>query len=81
MIWDISTGLAWVFNWIIMLLFWAGLIILIVWVVKKLSKGGGSAIKKVTGWISLKNDMPKVKSLRQSLSNLRRICPDKIAER
>jgi putative membrane protein len=46
MIWDISIGLAWVFNWIIMLLFWAGLIIIIVWVVKKLSKGGGSAIKK-----------------------------------
>jgi putative membrane protein len=45
MIWDISTGLAWVFNWIILLLLLAGLIILIVWVVRRLSKDGGSAIK------------------------------------
>ena len=45
MIWDISIGLAWVFNWIIMLLFWVGLIVLVVWVVRKLSKGGGSATK------------------------------------
>ena len=46
MFWDFGTGWWWVFNWGFMILFWIGLIFLIVWVVIKLSKGGGTSSKK-----------------------------------
>ena len=46
MMWDFGIGWWWGFGGIFMVLLWIGLIILIVWGVTKLSKGGGSEIKK-----------------------------------
>ena len=45
--WDITTGMGWWmgFGIIWMILFWGGLIALIVWVIRKLS-GGGSSTRK-----------------------------------
>lgn len=46
-LWDIPTGMGWWmgFGIIWMVLFWGGLIALIVWGIKKLSGGGGTARK------------------------------------
>ncbi len=45
MIWDAGIGWWWVFGGVFMLLFWVGLIVLIVWGVMKIVRGGGSAPK------------------------------------
>lgn len=45
MMWDAGIGWWWAFGGLFMLLFWAGLIVLIVWGVMKIVKGGGSAKK------------------------------------
>ena len=46
MMWDFGIGWWWGFGGIFMILLWIGLIILIVWGVMKLSKGGGTESKK-----------------------------------
>ena len=45
MMWDVGVGWWWAFGGLFMLLFWAGLIVLIVWGVMKLGKGGGTVPK------------------------------------
>ncbi len=43
MCWDFGLGGGWwILAWILMLLFWAGLIALIVWGIKALTSGGGT---------------------------------------
>jgi putative membrane protein len=46
MFWDIGAGWWWAFGGVFMILFWVGLIVLIVWVVMRLSKGGETSSKK-----------------------------------
>ena len=46
MMWDFGAGLWWAFGGVFMILFWVGLIVLIVWVVMKLGKGGETSSKK-----------------------------------
>jgi putative membrane protein len=46
MMWDFGTGLWWAFGGVFMILFWVGLIVLIVWGVIKLSKGSETSSKK-----------------------------------
>ncbi len=46
MMWDFGVGWWWGFGGIIMILFWVGLVALIVWVVMKLSKGGETSSKR-----------------------------------
>jgi len=46
MLWDFGTGWWCAFNWGFMILFWIGLIVLIVWGVIKLSKGSKNSSKK-----------------------------------
>lgn len=48
MMWDFGAGWwwGWGFGGIFMILFWVGLVALIVWVVMKLSKGGETSSKK-----------------------------------
>ena len=45
--WDISTGMGWWmgFGWIWMVVFWGGLIALIVWGIRKLTQRDGSTLK------------------------------------
>jgi len=45
--WDISTGMGWwaVFGWVLMVVFWGGLIALIVFGIKKLTERGSSTAK------------------------------------
>jgi putative membrane protein len=40
--WDGGIVLAWFLNWIVMIIFWVGIIILIVWGISKLIKTGKS---------------------------------------
>ncbi len=46
MMWDFGAGWWWGFGGVFMILFWVGLIVLIVWGVIKLSKGGETGSKK-----------------------------------
>ncbi len=46
MMWDFGTGGWWAFGGVFMILFWVGLIVLIVWGVIKLSKGSETSSKK-----------------------------------
>lgn len=46
MMWDFGLGWWWGFGGIFMILLWVGLIVLIVWGVMKMSKGGGYTSKK-----------------------------------
>ena len=45
--WDISTGMGWwaVFGWVLMVVFWGGLIALIVFGIKKLTEQSSSTAK------------------------------------
>jgi len=45
--WDITSGMGWwwVFGGLWMLLFWGGLVALIVWAIKKLTERGGTVLK------------------------------------
>ena len=45
--WDMSAGGGWwmVFGWVWMVLFWGGLIALVVWGIKRLTERGGSTSK------------------------------------
>lgn len=45
--WDITSGMSWwwVFGGFWVLLFWGGLVALIVWAVKKLTERGGTVLK------------------------------------
>ena len=46
MMWDFGAGWWWPFGGVFMILFWVGLIVLIVWGVIKLSKGSETSSKK-----------------------------------
>ncbi len=43
MFWDGGIILAWILNWVMIIIFWVGIIILIVWGVTKLIRTGKSA--------------------------------------
>ena len=43
---DLNIGWWWAFGGVFMILFWVGLVALIVWVVMKLGKGGETSSKK-----------------------------------
>jgi putative membrane protein len=46
--WNVSGGMGWwmVFGWLWMLIFWGGLIALIVWGIKKLTERGKNTVKR-----------------------------------
>jgi len=46
MMWDFGAGWWWGFGGIFMILLWVGLIVLIVWGVMKIGKGGSDTSKK-----------------------------------
>ncbi|MDD4923388.1 MAG: SHOCT domain-containing protein [Dehalococcoidales bacterium] len=43
MFWDSGIVLTWIINWVMIIIFWVGIIVLIVWGVTKLLKTGKSA--------------------------------------
>ncbi|MDD4873575.1 MAG: SHOCT domain-containing protein [Dehalococcoidales bacterium] len=42
MMWDNSIGLVWLFNLFIMVVFWGGILALVIWLIIKLARGGSS---------------------------------------
>jgi putative membrane protein len=40
MMWDDGIGWVWLFNWLVMIVFWGGLLVLVIWGITKLARSG-----------------------------------------
>ena len=46
MMWLDGMGWAWFFNWIVMIIFWGGIVALIIWGITKITKGNNGTANK-----------------------------------